>query len=70
MFARNAFGLASIAPDEIESATSSSMTFENFGLNLSVQGSAQGMKDGIMLSSLFGVKLIDEVQAVKMVVRV
>lgn len=70
MFARNAFGLASIAPDEIEAATSSSMAFEGFGLNMSVQGSAQGMKDGIMLSSLFGVKLVDEVQAVKMVVRV
>lgn len=70
MFARNAFGLASIAPDEIEAASSSSMAFEGFGLNMSVQGSAQGMKDGIMLSSLFGVKLVDEVQAVKMVIRV
>jgi hypothetical protein len=70
MFARNAFGLASIAPDEIEAAASSSMAFEGFGLNMSVQGSAQDMKEGIMLSSLFGVKLVDEVQAVKMVVRV
>ena len=70
MFTPQAFGLASISPDEIKSGYSASMDFDNFGLNLTIDGDAKTMKEGLMMSSFFGVKLLDEKQAVKIVVRV
>lgn len=70
VFVRDAVGLAALAPSTKLSAMSGRNNLDGFGVTVYGEFDGGVLGDTFAMSSYFGVKLLDEYQAVKLVVRV